>query len=243
MSFSTSADAPLAYPNEPLMYPTRLHITSSLYTTLTQLYAYSNQRPAETLVQLQTSIPALIDFVLGPMWRDELSERGTLKVPQTNWTNENETDIAFRMFRCVAAIVDHSIAMGAWWALGDPFGWHWQSAQRQQKYIFGWPSAGGVWVLHLPPLLEKHNDENLDLGEELTQHHRQMHGDDTVSRNVDGTIHYGDLVKSTTMEEFCERLKDKGARFYGSIESSVEVVETGLLNAEAALKKDPIPDI
>lgn len=199
------------------MYPTRLSITSSLCATLSQIYAYPAQRPAETLVQLQTTIPAIIDFVLGPTWRNEVSEQGTLKVPLANWTNDDESAVALRMFRCGAATIDHSLAMGAMWAMDEAFGWHWQSAERQQKYIFGWPAAGGVWVLQLPPLLDKHNSENFDLVEEAEQHYRHMNGDPAVSRNVDGSIYYGDLVKSETMDEFCERLKHEGARFYDSI--------------------------
>lgn len=163
-------------------------------------------------------------------------------MPLANWTNDDETAVALRMFRCGAATIDHSLAMGAMWAMDEAFGWHWQSTERQQKYIFGWPATGGVWVLQLPPLLDKHNSKNFDLVEEAEQHYRHMNGDPAISRNVDGSIYYGDLVKSETMDEFCERLKHEGARFYDSIQDSPEVIEMGLLDAEAALKRKPIPE-
>lgn len=86
------------------MFPTRLRIPETFGgNTLYQLYAYPTQRPPETLVQLQTSIPPLVDYVLGADWRDSLRERGNVRVPFADWTNEDEAAIALRMFRVGAA--------------------------------------------------------------------------------------------------------------------------------------------
>jgi hypothetical protein len=60
----------------------------------------------------------------------------------------------------------------------------------------------------------------------------------TVFRDLDGSVHYGDLAEAGTMEGFCGRLKDAGARFYEKAEDSPEVTEEELLNLGAALQKD-----
>jgi hypothetical protein len=63
--------------------------------------------------------------------------------------------------------------------------------------------------------------------------------DKALFRHLDGSIYYGDLVKSQTMDDLCRNLENKGAIFYAKIEDSTEVIESGLLDAEAALKKEP----
>jgi hypothetical protein len=44
------------------------------------------------------------------------------------------------------------------------------------------------------------------------------------------------------MDDLCRSLENKGAVFYAKIEDSTEVIESGLLDAEAALKKEPIQE-
>ncbi|KAF1938133.1 hypothetical protein EJ02DRAFT_325193, partial [Clathrospora elynae] len=150
----TSAESPHAFPQEPLAYPTRLQIRG--HPRAYQLYAYPTQRKPNTLVQLQTPIPAIVSYVLGPSWHNDLSDGQTIAVPQESWTKEDETALAFRMLRGGGAIMDVSYANNMWWLFGDGFDSAWTAAEQQKKYIFGWPKDGGVWVLHLPPLLEKH---------------------------------------------------------------------------------------
>jgi hypothetical protein len=111
---------PATYPHEPLMYPTRLRITGIGPTY--RLYAYPTQRPADTLVQLQTQIPAIVIYVLGPTWRDELNGRDELSIPQLNWTADDEAAIALRMLQGSAAVLDNSYAMEQWWSLDHSFG-------------------------------------------------------------------------------------------------------------------------
>jgi len=45
------------------------------------------------------------------------------------------------------------------------------------------------------------------------------------------------------MDELRERLEEKGARFFAEIGDSAEVVESGLLDADAAPRKEPIPGL
>lgn len=97
-------------------------------------------------------------------------------------------------------------------------------------------------MLRLPPLLDKHTNRDLGLGEEIAQHYRHINGDKAVSRNVDGSICYGNLVKSTEIEAFCRGREDEGAVYYAELENSPEVFESGLLNVEGALKNQPIAD-
>jgi hypothetical protein len=222
------------------MYPVRLQMTSN--PTVSQLYAYPAQRPASTLVQLQTGIIAIVEYVLGPTWREQLSELGRIRVPQSNWTNDDETAVALRVLRGGGAILDNTSVLNRWWVFEDGFGSRWLPAEQQQKYVFGWPTHGGVWVLRLPPLLAKHKNGYYDIGEEFEQVQRMNAADKALFRHLDGSIYYGDLIKSQTMEELCRSLEEKGATFYAKIEDSTEVIESGLLDEEAALKKEPIQE-
>tara|TARA_R110002003_G_scaffold112_10_gene9614 strand:- start:112 stop:657 length:546 start_codon:yes stop_codon:yes gene_type:complete len=177
--------------------------------------------------------------VLGPTWRSQLSELGMIRVPRSNWTNDDETAVALRVLRGGGAIMDHTSVLDRWWVFGDGFGARWLPAQQQQKYVFGWPTDGGVWVLRLPPLLDKHTGGYHDIGEELEGAQRMNEEDEELFRHQDGSVYYGDLVKSQTMDDLCRNLENKGAIFYAKIEDSTEVIESGLLDAEAALKKEP----
>jgi hypothetical protein len=229
-----------AYPHEPLMYPTRLRITSNI--TKYQLYAYPNPRPPNTLVQLQTQIPAIVSYVLGSTWRDELNGGTGLSVPQQNWTENDESALALRMLRGGAALLDNTWANEQWWLFDEGFS-EWRNAEQRKKYIYGWPEEGGVWVLQLPPLLEKHvkyDAGGVDLDEALDQMERWESIVDTVFRDLDGSVHYGDLVGAETMEEFCGRLESKGARFYADFRDSPEVIEDRLLDLGAALRKNDV---
>jgi hypothetical protein len=111
-----------------------------------------------------------------------------------------------------------------------------------KKYIYGWPEEGGVWVLHLPPLLDKHINSDPSLDEELDQMEHWDSIEHTVFRDLYGSVHYGDLVDAVTMKGFCGRLEDGGARFYEKAEDSPEVIEEGLLNLGAALQKDAVQE-
>jgi hypothetical protein len=208
--YTTTANSPPLYPHEPLMYPTRLKITEP--NIKYRLYAYPTPRPPNTLVQLQTQIPAIVSYVLGPTWRDELTEREWLFVPQSNWTQDEESAIALRMLRGGGALIDNSWANGQWWLFGGGFS-GWLSAEQKKKYIYGWPEGGGVWVLRLPPLLEKHIKGDITIDEELDQMENWDSIEPAVFRDLDGSVHYGNLVKGETMEDFCGRLKNAGATF------------------------------
>jgi hypothetical protein len=64
------------------------------------------QRLAYTLVQLQTDIPAIIEYMLGPTWRKQLSELGMICMPQSKWTNDDETAVALCVLRGGSALMD-----------------------------------------------------------------------------------------------------------------------------------------
>jgi hypothetical protein len=207
MALSTTAITPPEFPNEPLMYPVRLQISSN--PIISNIYSCPAQRPTSTLVQLQTGIPAIVEYVLGPMWREQLSEFGMIRVPRFNWTNDDETAVALRVSRGGGAIMDNTWALDSWWIFGDGFGSRWLPAQQQQKYMFGWPTDGEVWVLQLPPLLAKHTSDYYDIEEELEKIQRMKEGDKTLFRHLNGSIYYSDLVKSQTMEDLCKNLEEK----------------------------------
>ncbi|KAH3999416.1 hypothetical protein HBH70_208020 [Parastagonospora nodorum] len=151
MPLTTTANSPPLYLDEPFAYPTRLRIKSHYGYNVYQLYAYPKPRPKETIVQLQTTIPALVTHILGRTWHDELNGDDFLSVLQPNWTESDEHDVALRIFRAGGALLSNAFANGQLWLFDDGFR-HWYAAEQQKKYIFGWPDGGGVWVLHLPPL-------------------------------------------------------------------------------------------
>jgi hypothetical protein len=118
------------------------------------------------------------------------------------------------MLRSDGAIMDISYAHGMPWLYSDGFS-SWKAAEQQKKYIFGWPETGGVWVLHLPPLLRKHIDWDIDFGEELARTEGET--ERRVSRVYDGSVHYGDLVECETIVQFCEKLRDAGAVYWEEV--------------------------
>jgi hypothetical protein len=219
------------------MYPTRLRVTTGEYY---QLYAYPKPRPQDSIVQLKTQILAVVTYVLGSTWREDLHGRQMLPVPQVDWTEDDEHDIALRLLRSGGAIMDNGYSNGQWWIFDDGFGSRWLPAEQQKKYIFGWPDSGGVWVLLLPPLLEKHIDGTDNLQDELEQMNDWDNIAHTVFRDTDGSVHYGDLIKSATMEDLCNGLKDLGAVFYEEVKDSPEVLESGRMDTATAIRKTPI---
>jgi hypothetical protein len=120
------------------------------------------------------------------------------------------------MLRGGGAIMDTSFANGQWWRFDDGFRLRWRLVQRRKKYIFGWPDGGGVWVLHLPPLVDRSNqDEDEQLIEEFEQQQNWDKIKDDVCRT---SVHYGDLVECETMEQLCKKLDRKGAGHYEDVE-------------------------
>jgi hypothetical protein len=233
MEMHTTANSPPEFPNEPLIHPVRLQTSS--YPIASQIYAYPSQRPPQTLIQLPTTIPAIVEYILDWTWREHLSELGTISVPR-NWTNDDETALTLRVLRSDGAIMDHSSALDSWWVFEDGFGERWLPGQRQQKYMFGWPTTGGVWVLRLPPLLETDPHDDSILVREMEEYQQILRRDRSVYRRSDGSVSYGDLEESETMDELFRRLKEKGAMFYAEVGDSSGVIESGLLNGELALR-------
>jgi hypothetical protein len=86
----------------------------------------------------------------------------------------------------------------------------------------------------------KHIKGDITIDEELDQMENWDRIEPTVFRDLDGSVHYGDLVKGEIMEDFCGRLKNAGATFYVEIEDSPEVREDRLLDLGAALQKDAV---
>lgn len=72
----------------------------------------------------------MVEYILGPTWRDQLTVLGTIRVPRTNWTNDDETAVALRVLRSGGAIMDTSLALDSWWAFEDGFGGRWLPAER-----------------------------------------------------------------------------------------------------------------
>ena len=107
----------------------------------------------------------------------------------------------------------------------------WEAQSRHQKRAFGWPADGGVWVLRMPLGVEvgrwERNGSLVDVAElELTE--RGI----TPEETADGGPYLGALDGVETMEMYCEKLKELGAKFYAKVRDSPEVREARLLDDE-----------
>ncbi|KAH7067493.1 hypothetical protein BKA63DRAFT_118434 [Paraphoma chrysanthemicola] len=104
-------------------YPLRLnHPHSSTHTS--NLYAYPTQLPPNTIIYLQTYIPAIISYVLGQAWQPSAHTNPyeTLLVPQppaANWTDANESALGLRMLRSGGAIMNISFTPTLAWRFDE----------------------------------------------------------------------------------------------------------------------------
>lgn len=238
--YYNSANESPKYPHEPLMYPTRFMTSYTSQSPHTfNLYAYPSQRPPATLVQLQTQIPSIVEYVLGPTWRQHTDALGRLDVPQGNWTNQEETDVALRMLKVGGFLMDTSCAHGMWWYFDEGFA-YWVNVQQRQEYIFGWPSEGGVWVLHLPAFEKKNLTFDEEIAEQWKDSERRRDDNRLVARYLDGSIDFANLTQSRTMNEFCSYMRAHGAVFFPEIVQSPEVHDAGLLDGELQVTREPV---
>lgn len=98
-------------------------------------------------------------------------------------------------------------------------------------------------MLHLPPLLPTDTHGDAGLFCEMEDHRRSMWREKGVFRNADGSVYYGDLGESKTMDDLCRSLRDKDAVFYADVGDSREIVVLGLQDAEVALQKNLIEEL
>ena len=90
------------------------------------------------------------------------------------------------------------------------------------KYLFGWPAAGGVWVLR-PPWKQATPGNSTD---HLMTDEERMN--DMMESALRDEVYYAlvdKLSRQEDMEDVCRLLEEAGARFYAAVEDSPEAVE------------------
>jgi hypothetical protein len=202
-----------------------------------RLWAYPAERKPGTVVHLQTSVPALVTYVLGPTWRSQLAQGdGTfLKKPTGNWSDADEAALAMRIHYAGGASIDIRAALGLWWLYETICDLEWKVVDNLRKYVFGWPGDGGVWVLPLPLRVGEKKLETDERGNIINFQDIL----DSITEDPDdadvfyyGGVNLSCLRSAETMDEYCEKLKELGARFYENPRDSGELLELGLLDGE-----------
>ncbi|KAF2733319.1 hypothetical protein EJ04DRAFT_468677, partial [Polyplosphaeria fusca] len=128
----------------------RLYAEDTLSEVVYHLWAYPEARAPKTTVYLKTNIPAMVTYVLGPTWKTEIGSGRMLDIPTAMWTDADEVSLALRILRAGGAVIDLSDARGNLEMAEVVTQSEWTEAEKRQKYLFGWPESGGVWVLGLP---------------------------------------------------------------------------------------------
>lgn len=181
-----------------------------------------------TAVYLQTVIPAMVTYVLGDAaWESEVKPETMMPMPTANWTDNDEMALSMRILQAGGTVVDLSSASGDSEKAGLVARCEWREAEKRQKYLFGWPESGGVWVLDLPEWAEYDPFEGPP----------EQRG--VLKRRYNGALDCNSLREIKSMEELCLAFKDLGARFYEDAKNSNEVRELGLLEKDACLLKSP----
>jgi len=202
-----------------------------------QVYGHlSRTRISEGLGCLHLSDPpnAYLSYVLGPDWRSRLttppdhvlntkSNGRRRKVPGYSCIpvpdDDDEDEHCLRMKRCGARLVvpdDDSLL--------EPQD---RSIQAGERQIFGWPSAGGVWIYRIPPAGLRINpgcygDDNGWLEAALDVLER---GEPEIKALEKLEL---EIRAQTDMEGVCGVLKNAGALYYENIEECPEVMNLGL---------------
>lgn len=76
-------------------------------------------------------------------------------MPTAMWTDADEVLLALRILRAGGAVIDLSDARADLELTEIVTHGEWIAAEKRQKYLFGWPESGGVWVLSLPEWAER----------------------------------------------------------------------------------------
>ncbi|KAF1954946.1 hypothetical protein CC80DRAFT_493334 [Byssothecium circinans] len=206
----------------------RLYAEYTPSNVVYHLWAYPEARAPKTTVYLKTIIPAMVTYVLGPTWKTEIGSGRMLDMPTAMWTDADEVSLALRILRAGGAVIDLSDARGDLELTEVVTHSEWIEAEKRQKYLFGWPESGGVWVLGLPQWAER---DPFEMPPKRTG---------ALTRHYNGSLDCSPLKKLESMEEFCSALKKLGAQYYDNADVSDEVREFGLLKEETILyKKKP----
>ncbi|KAL1610713.1 hypothetical protein SLS60_002383 [Paraconiothyrium brasiliense] len=203
----------------------RLYADHTPSAIVYHLWAYPGARGLTTIVYLKTIIPAMVAYVLGPTWKSEIGSETTMDIPTADVCDAEEVTLALRILRAGGAVIDLSDARGNLEMTEVITHGEWIEAEKRQRYLFGWPKTGGVWVLSLLEWVER---DPFEWPPRRTG---------ALMRHYDGSLDCSPFKEIESMEEFCLVLKDLGAKYYDDVKVSDEVKEFGLLDQNTVLHK------
>jgi hypothetical protein len=220
-----------------------------------QVQAFPTCRRKSTVVHISTKCPALVTYVLGTQWAQQLDGDQYLHYSGVSptWSEADEEDIAMRILRVGGAVLDTSyFSDDEYYAERDE---QFAAFSRTKQSIFGWPEHGGLWVLQLNGLvlqefwkapdfqcwaedgitptaeairdLEDEDEDDFDWeGNPLGEHTTFPHG----------TFDTSNLNEAKSMREYCTQLERSGGVFYDNPQMSQEAVNAGIFD-KATLTK------
>jgi hypothetical protein len=210
-----------------------------------QIQAFPACRPQKTVVYIDTESPAVVAYVLGSDWREQLNGRDDLRYNGTTleWKESDEEEIAMRIIRAGGTVLDTTYPEHDLDHVQRPK--EFAAFSRTKKYIFGWPNNGGLWVLHLDGLVPLEywtpslaqwdggfwmypgQHEDMEREAEFPSQPRPL---------PDGAFDSEKLNQAETMDEYCSELRERNATFYKDPEASTEALEMGLFDKDTLTK-------
>ena len=94
--------------------------------------------------------------------------------------------------------------------------------QHAERQVFGWPKAGGVWILRKPSSGE---------GLTLEEAYERLMSDPDGLEGENYTSALADMRKAKDMEALCDVLKHAGGQYYADAADCPEAWTLGLSNA------------
>jgi hypothetical protein len=227
-------DVSCKYPDPPP--PFRLYALD--FIPQYQIQAFPAFRPQNTVVYISTKSQAIVNYTLGPDWKERLGGRTVLRYNGTNevWDEEDEERLSMRIIQAGGALLDMAHPYD------DDLDTSWRYEQfgafsRTKKYIFGWPDNGGLWVLNLHGLVPWEffqfawdwGDENEPWPAELFEY-MDKEAELGYAPQPNGSFYSKQLNQAETMSEYCAELSELNATFYQDPRTSEEALEAGLFD-------------
>lgn len=171
-----------------------------------------------SMLFLQSTCYAIADYCLLGRHQEALENQGSL------WLDPNSPEhleVCLRMKRCGAV---RCSPKDVYW--DEEARWDLMYQSRTLRFIFGWPTAEcsngrsiqPVWVYYIT-----HTSHPLRQIEVLQK------------RGMEGLLGFEWLANCSTMSEYCERLRIRGAIFYKDVRDSPEAMAMGLVERPASI--------
>lgn len=207
------------------------------------------------MVYITTRSPAVVTYVLGLDWKQQLNGSYYLlhNATASNWTEIEEEELSMRILRAGGAVLDTTFPEPyqhemRWTQYNEQFG----AFTRTKDFIFGWPDNGGLWMLYLDGLVPREywkapyvnccmDDGNIPLEcwesmEREDEYYVKYISSGLPIPLADGAFNSTKLNQAETMSEFCIELEKHGATFYEDPKKAREAVKLGFFDTNVLTK-------